>query len=45
VQVLRCSRVGEGAIVETDHDLFESAGALTPGQARVELLLRLLGTA
>ncbi len=42
VQVLRCSRVGEGPIVPTGHDAFESAGALTAGQARVELLLRLL---
>ena len=43
VKVLRCSRVGEGAVVVTGHDKFESAGSLTPGQARVELLLRLLG--
>ena len=42
VQVLRCSRVAQGAVVPTALDAFESAGSLTPGQARVELLLRLL---
>jgi len=42
VQVLRCSRVAQGAVVPTGYDLFESAGSLTPGQGRVELLLRLL---
>lgn len=42
VQVLRCSRVARGAVVPTANDVFESAGALTPAQARVELLLRLL---
>ncbi len=45
VQVLRCSRVAQGAVVPTADDAFESAGALTPGQARVELLLRLMGSA
>ncbi len=45
VQVLRCSRVAEGTVVATGHDTFESAGSLTPGQARVALLLRLLGAA
>jgi L-asparaginase len=45
VQVLRCSRVADGAVVPTTRDAFESAGALTPAQARVELLLRLLRAA
>ena len=42
VRVLRCSRVAAGAIVPTGRDDFDDAGALTPAQARVELLLRLL---
>ena len=42
VQVLRCTRVASGSVLQTAIDVFESAGALTPGQARVELLLRLL---
>ena len=42
VRILRCSRVAAGAVVPTGSDVFESAGALTPAQARVELLLRLL---
>lgn len=42
VQVLRCTRVASGAVLPTVNDVFESVGALTPGQARVELLLRLL---
>ena len=42
VRVLRCSRVAAGAVLATGADAFESAGALTPAQARVELLLRLL---
>jgi L-asparaginase len=45
VQVLRCSRVAEGAVVPTGTDTFESAGSLSPAQARVELLLRLLRAA
>ena len=45
VQVLRCSRVAEGAVVPTGSDAFESAGSLSPAQARVELLLRLLRAA
>jgi L-asparaginase len=45
VLVLRCSRVAEGAVVPTGHDLFESSGSLTPAQARVELMLRLLSAA
>ncbi|HMN78222.1 MAG TPA: asparaginase [Burkholderiaceae bacterium] len=42
VQVLRCTRVAGGAVLPTVNDVFEAAGALTPGQARIELLLRLL---
>ena len=42
VRILRCSRVAAGAVIPTAHDVFESAGALTPAQARVELLLRLM---
>ena len=42
VQVLRCTRVAGGAVLPTVNDAFDAAGALTPGQARVELLLRLL---
>ena len=45
VQILRCSRVAQGAVLPTGHDAFESAGALTPAQARVELLLRLSSAA
>ncbi len=45
VQVLRCSRVAEGAVVPTGRDTFESAGALTPAQSRVELMLRLMRAA
>jgi L-asparaginase len=45
VQVLRCSRVAAGAVVPTARDEFESAGALTPAQARVELMLHLLARA
>jgi len=42
VRVLRCSRVAQGALVPTGAEAFESAGSLTPAQARVELALRLL---
>ncbi len=45
VQVLRATRVASGAVLPTANDVFESVGALTPGQARVELLLRLLRAA
>ncbi len=41
VAVLRCSRVACGPVLPTANDVFESAGSLTPAQARVELLLRL----
>lgn len=42
VAVLRALRWGEGCIVAAGHELLPDAGALTPAQARVELLLRLL---
>ena len=42
VRVLRCTRLGGGRVIATAGDRFEGAGALTPGQARIELLLRLL---
>ena len=42
VRILRCSRVAQGAVLPAPGDAFESAGALSPGQARIELLLRLL---
>jgi len=45
VKILRCSRVAQGPVVQTGHDALESAGSLTPAQARVELLLRLLSAA
>ena len=44
VEVLRTSRIGRGALVEAEGaaPALPSAGALTPVQARVELLLKLL---
>lgn len=42
VAVVRALRGGGGSIVPTGHDLVPDAGTLTPGQARVEILLRLL---
>lgn len=42
VAVVRALRGGEGCIVPGPHDLVPDAGALTPAQARVETLLRLL---
>ncbi len=44
VAVLRANRIGRGALVEPDDaaPALPSAGALTPVQARVELLLQLL---
>lgn len=42
VAVVRALRGGGGCIVPTGHDLVPDAGALTAGQARVEILLRLL---
>jgi L-asparaginase len=47
VAVLRASRCAFGGVVEATEGgvpEFESAGQLTPAQARVELTLRLLGT-
>jgi len=45
VQVLRCTRVAAGSVLPTKRDVFESVGSLTPAQARVELMLRLLAEA
>lgn len=44
VAVLRATRIGRGALVEAEGatSALPSAGALTPVQARVELMLRLL---
>ena len=42
VAVLRCTRCAEGAVVGSPEGALPSAGALTPVQARVELLLSLL---
>lgn len=44
VRVLRCTRVGAGAVLAKPGDALPSAGVLTPVQARVELLLQLLAT-
>lgn len=43
VSVLRATRCAGGAIVQAEAAGLPSAGALTPVQARVELMLRLLG--
>jgi len=45
--VLRATRCGDGAILDADdgNGAWPSAGALTPAKARVELMLRLMGTA
>lgn len=42
VAVVRALRGGAGCIVPTGHELVPDAGGLTPAQARVEILLRLL---
>jgi len=42
VAVLRSTRVGAGAVQPRSDDVFPSAGALTPAQARIELLLQRL---
>ena len=41
-EVLRCTRCAEGSVVGQPAGALPSAGALTPVQARVELMLRLL---
>ena len=43
VRVLRCTRCAEGTVIGQPPGALPSAGALTPVQARVELLLGLLG--
>jgi L-asparaginase len=42
VELLRATRVGAGVVLETADAICPGAGSLTPGQARVELLLQLL---
>jgi L-asparaginase len=43
VAVLRCSRFLDGSVIEgEDASLLPSAGALTPVQARIELILKLM---
>jgi L-asparaginase len=42
VAVLRSTRVGAGAVQPRSDDVFASAGALTPVQARIELMLQRL---
>jgi L-asparaginase len=42
VEVLRCSRCLGGSVIDAAPPKLESAGSLTPPQARVELLLRLI---
>ena len=41
--LIRASRCGLGRVTGAEHPSLPSAGGLTPAQARVELLLRLLG--
>ncbi|MBI5332978.1 MAG: asparaginase [Burkholderiales bacterium] len=42
VPVVRASRVGQGAVWARDGDRLPAAGACSPAQARVELMIRLL---
>ena len=42
VRILRCGRGSRDTAAAARDDAFESADALSPGQARIELLLRLL---
>jgi L-asparaginase len=42
VAVLRSTRVGAGSVQPRSDDVFASAGALTPVQARIELMLQRL---
>lgn len=44
VRVVRSSRCLDGAVIATAGQALPSAGALTPVQARVEMILALLGT-
>ena len=43
VRVWRSSRCGAGAVIDSADDALPSAGALTPVQARIELMLQLCG--
>jgi L-asparaginase len=45
VAVLRSSRCGDGPVITSADAALPSAGSLTPVQARVELMLRLMGIA
>jgi L-asparaginase len=45
VAVLRCTRCLDGQVMDAATPQLPSAGALTPVQARVELMLRLMGAA
>jgi L-asparaginase len=45
IAVLRSSRCLDGVVTSAPGDVLPSAGALTPVQARIELMLRLLGIA
>jgi L-asparaginase len=42
VAVLRCTRCTAGSVIDAGDEALPSAGALTPVQARIELMLRLL---
>ena len=42
VAVLRCSRCLDGAVIDAEAPTLGSAGALTPVQARIELMLQLM---
>ncbi len=45
VSVLRCTRCLAGPVLTTPAERLPSAGTLTPAQARIELMLRLMGGA
>lgn len=45
IAILRSSRCLDGVVSPAPDDSFPSAGALTPVQARIELMLRLMGLA
>ena len=45
IAVLRSTRCAEGAVIDPGEPTLPSAGALTPVQARIELMLRLIAAA
>ena len=45
VRVLRSSRCLDGPVLPRPDDVLASAGTLTPVQARIELMLQLMGAA